>query len=88
MAFAGIASPRRRPVVEDGPPDRMSTWSGQTLDGIRRGLYVALMARYRAQMDVRPSPSQAFEYLSDFSHVREWEPGVLDAAPRQMDAAA
>lgn len=37
------------------------------------------MARYRANMETRWTPDEAFAYLSDFSTSAEWDPGVLEA---------
>jgi hypothetical protein len=37
------------------------------------------MATYRAELDTILSPERAFAYLSEFSNVREWDPGVVDA---------
>jgi carbon monoxide dehydrogenase subunit G len=39
------------------------------------------MASYRAELHTTLSPEQAFAYLSEFSNVREWDPGVVDARP-------
>jgi len=37
------------------------------------------MARYRASIDTRWTPEEAFAYLSDFSTSAEWDPGVVEA---------
>jgi hypothetical protein len=37
------------------------------------------MARYRASIDTRWTPTQAFTYLSDFSTSAEWDPSVVEA---------
>jgi Polyketide cyclase / dehydrase and lipid transport len=37
------------------------------------------MARYRASIDTRWPPEEAFAYLSDFSNSAEWDPGVVEA---------
>jgi hypothetical protein len=44
------------------------------------------MARYRAEIDTGLSRERAFEYLSDFANVKEWDPGVVDAR-RLTDAS-
>jgi carbon monoxide dehydrogenase subunit G len=38
------------------------------------------VARYRASIDTRWTPQEAFAYLSDFSTSAEWDPGVVEAA--------
>ena len=37
------------------------------------------MARYRASIETRWTPEEAFAYLSDFSTSEEWDPGVVEA---------
>ena len=37
------------------------------------------MARYRASIETRWTPEEAFAYLSDFSTSAEWDPGVMEA---------
>lgn len=37
------------------------------------------MARFRASIETRWTPRQAFIYLSDFSTSAEWDPGVVEA---------
>ena len=37
------------------------------------------MARYRASIDTKRTPEEAFAYLSDFSTSVEWDPGVVEA---------
>jgi carbon monoxide dehydrogenase subunit G len=37
------------------------------------------MSRYKASVETDLSPEQAFDYLSDFSNAREWDPGVVEA---------
>jgi len=37
------------------------------------------MARYRASIETRWTPEEAFAYLSDFSTSAEWDPGVVEA---------
>jgi hypothetical protein len=37
------------------------------------------MARYTASVDTPKKPAEAFEYLSDLSNAREWDPGVVEA---------
>jgi dehydrogenase/reductase SDR family member 12 len=34
---------------------------------------------YRSTIDVACSPEDAFSYVSDFSHVAEWDPGVVES---------
>ena len=36
------------------------------------------MACYRATIQSKKSPDEAFEYLADFAHAREWDPGVVE----------
>ena len=36
------------------------------------------MARYRATIQSKKSPEEAFEYLADFANAREWDPGVVE----------
>ena len=44
------------------------------------------MARYRASIDTRWTPEEAFAYLSDFSTSAEWDPGVVEAERVSTDA--
>jgi Polyketide cyclase / dehydrase and lipid transport len=37
------------------------------------------MAHYRASIDIQQPREDVFAYLSDFSTVREWDPGVVEA---------
>jgi uncharacterized protein YndB with AHSA1/START domain len=37
------------------------------------------MARVTKTLDVPGSPKDVFQYLADFSHAAEWDPGVLAA---------
>ena len=37
------------------------------------------MARYTASVQTQKGPQEVFDYLSDFSNAREWDPGVLEA---------
>ena len=37
------------------------------------------MARYTTTIESSLSPDQAFAYMADFSHAREWDPSVADA---------
>jgi Polyketide cyclase / dehydrase and lipid transport len=37
------------------------------------------VARYRASIDTRWTPEEAFTYLSDFSTSLEWDPSVVEA---------
>ncbi len=39
------------------------------------------MARYVATIDVPKPLEETFDYLSDFSNTREWDPGVVEAEP-------
>ena len=43
------------------------------------------MARFVDAIDLPLSIEQAFDYLADFSHTAEWDPGVAEA--RQLDDA-
>ena len=37
------------------------------------------MAEFEARIEVAADPASAFEYLSDFVNVAEWDPSVRDA---------
>jgi carbon monoxide dehydrogenase subunit G len=37
------------------------------------------MARYKAHVETGQGPEEVFAYLSDFSSVAEWDPGVVSA---------
>jgi hypothetical protein len=37
------------------------------------------MARYLDVIDVPVTPIEAFEYLADFAHCAQWDPGVVEA---------
>jgi carbon monoxide dehydrogenase subunit G len=41
--------------------------------------------QYRKTIEVACTPAQAFAYVSDFSRVEEWDPGVVES--RALDAA-
>ena len=40
---------------------------------------------YRKTIEVACTPAEAFAYISDFSRVEEWDPGVVES--RALDAA-
>lgn len=49
------------------------------------------MARYRTTISSPLSPDEAFDYLSDFATIQEWDPGVataelIDGEPAQVGA--
>lgn len=40
------------------------------------------MARYETTVTTPADPAQVFEYLADFSHAEDWDPGVASARKR------
>lgn len=42
------------------------------------------MARYRTSVPTAAAPRQVFDYLADFAHTAQWDPGVVEA--ERLDA--
>ena len=65
------------PTLASPPPERAES---SACDGTRAGLpIIDGVARYTTTIESSLSPDDAFAYMADFSHAREWDPSVAEA---------